>query len=326
MKTEKSYKHFLITRFNVPLKIYDIGNENARGISDAYLKKRFDIFEKYCFPTVKNQTNKNFIWIVILSDKTPDVYKSKMDNLTKQCKELRPFYVNLHNFDSSEKSYPDFLIKKVEAEYEIMRKTFPDYIPDEYEEIQRFCLPLYMDSILKELTPNETEYILTSRLDNDDGINSHFIEDIQKRFQKIEDECVLNYLYGYQYEPSSDILKKWYYTNNHFITLIQKYKKEAFNDTIFSWQHGRIFLYRKVFNIVTKPMWVEYVHDSNVVNSLCFSFKDKLIHFVKDVSEFGPNFPIRTSLKAEFRCRFSKVFLKDVFNSYKKAIKRKFGH
>ena len=223
MKTEKTFKHFLITRFNVPLKISDIDNENARGISKEYLQKRFDIFENYCLPTVKNQTNKNFSWLVLLSNKTPDLYKVKMSNYQKECPELYPCYIDLHDFDSSKKPYPNFLIQKVESEYEIMRKSFPDYVPDEYEEIQRFCLPLFMDSIIKELTPSATEYVLTSRLDNDDGINCHFIEDIQSRFKRVEDECVLNYLYGYQYEPSSDILKKWYYTNNHFITSIQKY-------------------------------------------------------------------------------------------------------
>ncbi len=324
MKSGKVFKHFLITRFNVPLRISDIDNKYARGISDDYLKKRFEIFENYCLPSVNNQTNKNFTWIVLLSNRTPDFYKNKMSNYAKECKELYPCYIDLHDFDSSKQAYPDFLIQKVDSEYEIMKKSFPDYIPDEYEEIQRFCLPLFLDTLIKKLTPPRTEYVLTSRLDNDDGINCHFIEDIQSRFKNLEDECVLNYLYGYQYEPSSDILKKWYYTNNHFITLIQKFNNE-FNDTILSWQHGRIFLYRKVINIVTKPMWVEYVHDSNVVNSLCFSFKDKLVHYVRNASEFGSSFPKKTSLRAELRCLFSKKYRYGFFDSLKKAIKRKIG-
>ena len=72
--------HYLITRFNLKKT-----NWNPRwkinqqlALSDEWLKYRFELFEKYCFPSVYNQSNQNFTWCVFFDIKTPDYYKERV--------------------------------------------------------------------------------------------------------------------------------------------------------------------------------------------------------------------------------------------------------
>ena len=64
---------------------------------------------------------------------------------------------------------------------------------------------------------------------------------------------------------------------------------------------------------------------SNTRSVQSLIFEDKLIHYVRNASEFGSSFPKKTSLRAELRCLFSKKYRYGFFDSLKKAIKRKIG-
>ena len=47
-------QHFVLTRFNMRLKSFDKYCE-WRGGDPAYLEKRFELFERYCLPSMKAQ-------------------------------------------------------------------------------------------------------------------------------------------------------------------------------------------------------------------------------------------------------------------------------
>nr|WP_279593632.1 glycosyltransferase [Pseudodesulfovibrio sp. S3-i] len=40
---------------------------------------RFELFQKYCFPTVKAQVNQDFTWLVLFDEQTPARYKALID-------------------------------------------------------------------------------------------------------------------------------------------------------------------------------------------------------------------------------------------------------
>lgn len=42
-----------------------------------WMDKRVYIFEKICLPSILNQTNKDFIWLLSFSEKTPPYYYEK---------------------------------------------------------------------------------------------------------------------------------------------------------------------------------------------------------------------------------------------------------
>ena len=82
----KLYKHFVITRFNIRIH-YGCKLKNPednpmdRILDEDYLEERFYIFEKYTFPSMKNQNNKDFTWIILFHKKTPDKFKKRIERL-----------------------------------------------------------------------------------------------------------------------------------------------------------------------------------------------------------------------------------------------------
>ena len=82
------YKHYLITRFNLRVqygcKLKDPDNNPMlRIFDDDYLEERFDIFEKYTLPSVKNQINQNFTWVVLFHKNTPNTFLNRINELEK---------------------------------------------------------------------------------------------------------------------------------------------------------------------------------------------------------------------------------------------------
>lgn len=65
-----SYTHLLLTRFNVR------GSEaDALALDEAWLERRFELFDKYCFPSIASQSCKDFKWIILFDGKTPERFR-----------------------------------------------------------------------------------------------------------------------------------------------------------------------------------------------------------------------------------------------------------
>src|SRR5271156_1516668 len=58
---------FLLTRFNPTVKFAS----KDIGIDSAWLSHRFELFEKICLPSVASQIERNFHWVLLVSDRTP---------------------------------------------------------------------------------------------------------------------------------------------------------------------------------------------------------------------------------------------------------------
>lgn len=63
----------LLTRFNLPT-----GGYESLVRSDAWLRKRVVLFERYCLPSVMAQTDQDFIWIVYFDPASPDWLQRKI--------------------------------------------------------------------------------------------------------------------------------------------------------------------------------------------------------------------------------------------------------
>ncbi|NEP86133.1 MAG: hypothetical protein F6K18_04480 [Okeania sp. SIO2C2] len=73
------FQHFIITPFNV-----DVGLKARSELLDCgYLRRRFKLFQEFCFPSVYNQTNQNFKWLAFFDYETPDEIKEKIKSLQK---------------------------------------------------------------------------------------------------------------------------------------------------------------------------------------------------------------------------------------------------
>lgn len=87
-------KHFLITRFNLKNPEWLDQNKEYYVLSDNWLKDRFDIFETYCLPSVKNQSNQNFIWLVFFDVDTPKHFLSKIHEIAENFENFKPIFID----------------------------------------------------------------------------------------------------------------------------------------------------------------------------------------------------------------------------------------
>ncbi len=92
--TPANLKHFILTRFNVRVKEWHTTKKGELVLSDEWLEHRFKLFETYCFPSVKNQTNQDFTWFVFFDAQTPTVYKNRIDQLHRQYINFLPLFIN----------------------------------------------------------------------------------------------------------------------------------------------------------------------------------------------------------------------------------------
>lgn len=62
-----SWHHFIITRFNV--NIHPV--EYEFRLSQSWLTERFELFNRFCFPSIQKQLCQNFTWLVLFDQATP---------------------------------------------------------------------------------------------------------------------------------------------------------------------------------------------------------------------------------------------------------------
>jgi len=90
-------KHFLVTRFNLKKADWKTAKDGSIVLNEDWLNHRFDLFEKYCLPSVRNQINHDFIWCVYFDSMTPSHYKQRIQNISKNNKCFREFYIESMN-------------------------------------------------------------------------------------------------------------------------------------------------------------------------------------------------------------------------------------
>ena len=89
-----TFGHFLLTRFNAPLKSGEPSSPSAKpqGLDAAWLARRFDLFERICLASLQRQTEGAFQWLVFLDWGMPVSFKERMAALTVRHEFLHPVY------------------------------------------------------------------------------------------------------------------------------------------------------------------------------------------------------------------------------------------
>ena len=228
------FAHYLLTRFNVvhrTLNEYALSQRGYIVQTEQWLSRRFDLFEKYCFPSVIQQSNKNFKWLVFFNSCTPKKYKARIEKYASICPMFQPIYIE-----------PD-----------------GDEI---YEAIQ----------FIKKTT--NSDYIITTRIDNDDMIHRNYIQFIQQSFSPSYSNTFLCYRWGYQYNTSRGVLLKFADNFNHFESRVERrvnlqtvWVKDDRHDLISHYGNVKLISPAVVKNDSYPGMWIEVVHECNVVNN-----------------------------------------------------------
>jgi hypothetical protein len=79
------FQHFLLTKFNVVRRANRV-DEGGTHIDKTgapvrtldWLEHRFELFERFCLPSVSAQTNLSFTWLIRFDDQVPEPYVRRM--------------------------------------------------------------------------------------------------------------------------------------------------------------------------------------------------------------------------------------------------------
>lgn len=91
----KNIQHFVITKFN--LKIPGGFSTDKSGVetrSDDWLSHRFDLFEKYCLPSLAAQKNKDFLWLLFFDESTNAECRRRIEKAKEMCPQIRAFFID----------------------------------------------------------------------------------------------------------------------------------------------------------------------------------------------------------------------------------------
>lgn len=139
-KIMKGMCHVILTRFNLKSAF---GDPKTR-LDPAWLHHRFDLFDRFCFPSVRGQSNQNFKWLVLFGSDTPENFKAKVAG-----------YTNWDNF-------------------------IPLYL-DMTGSIEEYSAMIRQ--VVRSMAAGAGG-LITTRLDNDDAIHRDFVQILQSNIKE----------------------------------------------------------------------------------------------------------------------------------------------
>ena len=251
----QSIQHFLLTRFNLHLWRNDKEGHPVKTLE--WLDNRFDLFEKYCLPSLANQTCMEFEWIVLFDSKTPDKYKERVQRYQEICPQLIPVFV----------------------------------APEDGRDFRQ----VFRNEVVKRLGG---ERIITTYLDNDDALDVHYVEDLQKRISNLSNGSFVFYLNGYQYFTEFGLLLRIHYRRNHFVSVIESADPETIKTIYGFGSHYYINKIpgAKIEYVKDAPLWCEVIHERNIGNDAYFLLGTKAVRdsetlhrdfAIEDFSSYG---------------------------------------
>ena len=206
--------HVLITRFNLP----SAGVEGQVRHREGWLDERVDLFETYCLPSVRAQTNQNFRWLVYLDPASPDW---------------------------------------------LVQRLTPHVRDGVFEPVYRAEVTpaLILDDIRATL-PVTAEQLLTTNLDNDDGLARDFVD----RLQRVAPGNPRTAVYletGLVLGPAGLFRRRD--RRNAFCSV-----RESWTDPVTCWADWHTLLPRRMPAVTVSgpPAWLQVVHGGNVSNRI----------------------------------------------------------
>lgn len=184
-----NFKHYVLTRFNVKSN-FAVKNPNNSPLElildESYLEERFKIFEKYTLPSIINQTNQNFKWIILFHKRTPRKFLRKIKLLKNVYK-----FEDLYFDDNEHFNFSDYCIKNNEISdfYITTRIDNDDMINKDYIDIvQKYAKKKAHECFISFPNGEKLDLNFNKRIDVYDKYN-HFTSRIEENYEK----TVLNY-------------------------------------------------------------------------------------------------------------------------------------
>lgn len=91
------FTHFLITRFNLRKKDWNTDKNNQPVLDDNWLRHRLFLFENYCLPSVLEQSQKEFQWLIFFQKDS----QNQLGSILKKMKKydfIEPIFVKNYEY------------------------------------------------------------------------------------------------------------------------------------------------------------------------------------------------------------------------------------
>jgi len=229
MSNKMDIQHFILTRFNIFLWQKDKEGRKVRTME--WLEHRFSLFERYCLPSVANQTCKDFEWIVLFDCKTPEQYKNKIIEYQQNCPQLVPIYVEPENGRLFAQIFRNEVVKRLEG-----KRVLTTYLDNDDALDIRFVEDLQNGS---------------ERLENDTFI--YYIDG----YQFYTDSKYLMWIHY----PRNHFVSVVENGDPLFVKTIYGFGSHYYIDKIKD---------AKIEYVKDQPMWCEVIHEKNMGNDAYF--------------------------------------------------------
>jgi len=150
-----SHQHILLTLFNIRFTL----SSDLDGLA-KWTDKRFPLFETYCFPSIQNQSNQDFDWLLIIDPSTTQQQRDRLQTLIQQ--RPRTFLIEYEDWDLVEipindwvrKNYPnlDKLISSRVDNDDVLHEEFMQTVRDIAEHQETECLINFMNGYCLQLS------------------------------------------------------------------------------------------------------------------------------------------------------------------------------
>ena len=208
---KRIFEHVLLTRFNVRW-------ESRPLPDDEWLAHRFNLFNRFCYPSVRAQSNQNFRWLVLFDINTAAEFRKKVQDYS----------------------------------------AWSNFVPMYLEE---FDLERVREKIL-ELSDG-ADYLITTRLDNDDALSRDYVEIVQDNFTGQTFEF-LNLRHGFVWHQNS--IYSLQLRSNPFISLVEKIQGPI--TTVWCGRHPELSRFGPIRQIESPPAWLQVIHERNLSNDV----------------------------------------------------------
>jgi hypothetical protein len=103
----KKFQHLVFTRFNLKFEKWKKDKNEQTVNDDLWMESRIELFNKFCFPSIKHQTNLNFNWLVFFDESTPKKYREIIDNYRVLSSNFIPIFTTENKFNQDKQKMID---------------------------------------------------------------------------------------------------------------------------------------------------------------------------------------------------------------------------
>jgi len=206
--------HVLLTRFNLP----SATAERVIRARKGWLEERVDLFERYCLPSVRAQTSKDFHWIIYFDPESPAWLKEWIDR----------------------------------------HRSLGFYQPVCRQSVSPEELRADILSVIG--TPRDE--LITSNLDNDDGLSADFTERIRSAGRVGARTAIYIAAGLVKHGDRLYVLKD---ARNAFCSV-----RESWTSPVTCWcdWHNLLAFRMPVIEVDGRPGWLQVIHGRNVSNRI----------------------------------------------------------